>query len=200
MKIISKFKDYYDYLKGIYGEDPKLVLDRTKYYNEELNIYEGSFINKTVKKYVFHIGEYLVEGVVVNGKLLFGKEIEPFETEFPKWRYRWLGRDKYHIQRGNFTYSILKEPKLLGDDSPTWKENCPILLEKGEGDSKDYIHHPILKNYSFNRVFDAEKIWIILSEWLSKNITRNEPQVPVGDDKVRIISAGFDLKTSFRGK
>ena len=30
MKIISKFKDYYDFLQGIYGVDPLLVLDRTK--------------------------------------------------------------------------------------------------------------------------------------------------------------------------
>lgn len=28
MKIISKFKDYYDYLVGIYGEDPLLFFDR----------------------------------------------------------------------------------------------------------------------------------------------------------------------------
>ena len=28
MKIISKYKDYYDYLVGTYGEDPKLILDR----------------------------------------------------------------------------------------------------------------------------------------------------------------------------
>lgn len=28
MKIISKFKDYYDYLVGKYGEDPILVFDR----------------------------------------------------------------------------------------------------------------------------------------------------------------------------
>jgi hypothetical protein len=27
MKIISKIKDYYDYLQGIYGIDEKLVLD-----------------------------------------------------------------------------------------------------------------------------------------------------------------------------
>ena len=28
MKIISKYKDYYDYLSGIYGEDPLKILDR----------------------------------------------------------------------------------------------------------------------------------------------------------------------------
>ena len=27
MKIISKYKDYYDYLQGIYGVDEKLILD-----------------------------------------------------------------------------------------------------------------------------------------------------------------------------
>lgn len=31
MKIISKYKDYYDYLVGIYEIDEKLVLDRTKF-------------------------------------------------------------------------------------------------------------------------------------------------------------------------
>lgn len=31
MKIISKYKDYYDYLQGIYGVDEKKILDRTSY-------------------------------------------------------------------------------------------------------------------------------------------------------------------------
>lgn len=31
MKIISKFKDYYDYLQGIYGVYPKLVLDKREF-------------------------------------------------------------------------------------------------------------------------------------------------------------------------
>jgi len=28
MKILGKYKDYYDYLQGIYDVDPLLVLDR----------------------------------------------------------------------------------------------------------------------------------------------------------------------------
>ena len=28
MKIIDKYKDYYDYLQGIYGQDPLAVYDR----------------------------------------------------------------------------------------------------------------------------------------------------------------------------
>lgn len=38
MKIISKFKDYYDYLIGVYGQDPLKVLDRTKYKTYDKNL------------------------------------------------------------------------------------------------------------------------------------------------------------------
>ena len=37
MKIISKFKDYYDYLLGKYGSDPKCVFDRTKKIETAIN-------------------------------------------------------------------------------------------------------------------------------------------------------------------
>lgn len=32
MKIISKFKDYYDYLQGIYGQDPKATYERSRHF------------------------------------------------------------------------------------------------------------------------------------------------------------------------
>lgn len=80
-------------------------------------------------------------------------------------------------------------------NSPTWKENCPILIEQY---GKKYDKYPILVDYNVNRILSAEKVWLILSEWLGKQITRQEPVVPVGDDKIRIQAAGFDLKTSFR--
>ena len=91
----------------------------------------------------------------------------------------------------------LKKPLLI-KDSPTYKENCPILRSTGNRYKKSYAKHPILKDYGFVRVFKPEEIWIILSEWLGKVITMNEKKVPIGDDKTRILSHGFDLKTSFR--
>lgn len=106
------------------------------------------------------------------------------DSEVSKNEYWYIPNGKY-----NNLY-CLKEPKFLGHKSKTWVEDCPILL----GDNKN----PILKDYNFDKVFKPEKIWIILSEWLGKRITKNEPIVPVGSDKVRILSAGFDLKTSFR--
>ena len=62
----------------------------------------------------------------------------------------------------------------------------------------DIIEYPSLEALGVNKVIDAKDIWLMLSEWLGTRITENEPIVPVGDDKTRIKSAGFDLKTSFR--
>lgn len=42
MKIISKYKDYYDYLSGIYGIDDKKILDRTIY--KPMNYVPDEFI------------------------------------------------------------------------------------------------------------------------------------------------------------
>lgn len=190
MKIISKFKDYYDYLKGIYGEDPKLVLDRTEFNKLQ---YPGNGID------TFYIGDYKIQGYWKDGNIYFGKDVEKFHIEDRG--YWWMSdynknesyvvEDSYHN-----TFSCLKYPKKI-NNSPTYKENCPILKEYRKD---EYIKNPILKEYGFQKVFKAEEIWIILSEWLGRVITMNEKPVPIGDDKTRILSHGFDLKTSFRGK
>ena len=58
--------------------------------------------------------------------------------------------------------------------------------------------YPKLQALEVNKVIPANDIWIMLSQWLSEQLTKNESKVPVGDDKSRILSHGFDLKQSFR--
>jgi len=71
---------------------------------------------------------------------------------------------------------------------------CPILLSINQ--SYKPFHYPILKNFELSKVFPPEKIWIMLSEWLSK---RKDPIIiDKRTDKEKILSNGFDLKTSFR--
>ena len=53
--------------------------------------------------------------------------------------------------------------------------------------------YPIFKEYEFHKVFSAEKIWLLLSEWLGK-----EKEVNNFPDKEKILAHGFDLKSSFR--
>lgn len=195
MKIISKFKDFYDYLQGIYGVDEKLVLDRTNF--TFLDYPHPDFEVSTL-----HIGEWMIQGLWMNSKIHFGEEVKQFTKEFSKsWSFK---PDYYLIENSPYKYFnsyCLKHPMFLGEKSPTWKENYPILLEKRRKyQSSEYIKCPILKEYNVQKILPPEKVWQILSEWLGRQITKNEKQVPIGDDKVRILSHGFDLKTSFRNK
>lgn len=202
MKIISKFKDYYDYLQGIYGVDEKLTLDRTKFYSM-------TYVPSNITVSTLHIGEWMIQGFWSDKSIYFGNQVEQFATKrVPNWLIGdpseyWFIRDhSYSNSRHVYKYiTCLKEPMYLGDKSPTWKWDYPILLLDDLMSAKDdevYIKCPILKEYSVNKMLPAERTWLILSEWLGKQITKKEPVVPVGDDKVRIISAGFDLKKSFR--
>ena len=205
MKIISKHKDFYDYLQGIYGVDEKLVLDRTKFH--PIPYPASNYVRET-----FYICDYRIDGVWIDGKILFGKELEPYslpenKSRFKKYFYSYrhrdqvLGEDKFYSILDSNTYNptyrqVLKEPyKLSGEKSPNIKEECPILKSGGVD---IYDKFPVLKEYNLQSVFLPEELWIMLSEWLGMQITRREKQVPIGDDNVRILSHGFDLKTSFR--
>jgi len=195
MRIISKYKDYYDYLQGVYGTDEKLILDRR-------NGMRGPHIDdKDI--ITLHIGTLMVQGLCYNGTILYGPEIEPYtDTAEPKYfndRKTWPSAEYYHltnlIDAKWKLKHCLKKPKDLGDDSPTWEHNCPILVKRA---TSDYVHYPKLKDFYLTKILPPEQIWQILSAWLGQHVTRNEPICPIGDDKIRIKSAGFDLKTSFR--
>ncbi len=188
MFIVSKFKDYYDFLQGVYGVDEKLILDRTNFVSN---------ISLHYDVITLFIGEYKIQGYIKEGKIYWGKEIEQFSSE-DRWRGI-LGNDNedcYYIKtEKSRDIRILKAPLFLGDKCPTWKKDCPILLEWVKD---DYIKNPILSELNIQKVFPAHDIWLILTDWLSKRITKREPDIPIGDDKTRILSAGFDLKQSFR--
>lgn len=195
MKIISKYKDYYDYLQGIYGVDEKLVLDRrkaehTKYHSEG--------------KHTFVIGDLMVDSFYLNDKFYCG------ESDMIK-----LGgtRNKNERQPNIVSYNI---PFIDSFGRKVTSNVCVTPYGKGRPDNKfdeyaiyeivfrnpysqsEASPYPILENYGIQRVLKPHDIWIELSAWLGKQATKREPEVPVGDDKVRILSAGFDLKTSFR--
>jgi len=177
MKIISGYKDYYDYLMGVYGQDEKLVLDRREYtYIHYTPTYDDV--------YTFHIGEYMIDAFYHDGKFYFGDDIKQFSIKTPSYFSVYENTDNnFVVKVGALNKQCLKEQKYLGDQSPTWKEDCPILLGK-----KDFKKFPILKEYNINN----------LTDWLSKRITKKENNIKSTSDKIKIVSAGFDLKTSFR--
>lgn len=197
MKIIGKVKDYYDFLQGVYGTDERLVLDRTDYTPTK-----PYFSNYEVVR--FCICDLVIEGMYFGGKVLYGSELESISLPDVKYRdgrfYSILNEYKREIK-------ILKVPTKHKDlelrpvfykniteyISPNDKYNCPILIkEYGLGDS--YVKFPILSDYQFHKVFTAHEIWIMLTEWLGR--TKEIPNNQTNQEK--ILSNGFDLKTSFR--
>lgn len=200
MKIISKFKDYYDYFQGIYGMDEKLVLDRTEFY--KLPYIPSNYTIQT-----FWICDYKVQGIFIDGEFLYGKEIDPIHVQLYHPRFRSeknLYYTFYHPDYNNRILEILKFPILFQDlprrknnrgdtiieHNPNTRMNCPILLENNGSFQK----FPILSDYQFHKVFTSFQMWTMLTEWLGreKKIENNQ------SNKEKILSNGFDLKTSFR--
>jgi len=206
MKIISKFKDYYDYLQGIYGIDEKLILDRTKF------VTRYPYTENSVVR--FFICGLVIEGLFRDGKYWYGSELESISTPRKSHKY-WPNNDKYYFVApdmskrypfGGTQSEVLKVPTPFNEWSsmlrsiphrnnyicPNDKYDCPIIISSYVGDG--YEMNPILSEYQFHKVFSAQDIWFMLTEWLGKEKQIKEMRT----DQEKILSNGFDLKTSFR--
>lgn len=194
MLIISKYKDYYDYLAGVYGEDSKLILDRREG-NAKPIIREGVI--------TLFICDKVIQGYFKNNRFYWGKsQLDIISKD--------VSKQPYWMKKNGATHKILRTTEgstrvyedylncnLIEDLRKTnTKNNCPILLSIMNGG--DITNYPSLIALNFAPIITAHNIWDMLSSWLGYQITLNEPDVPIGDDKVRIQSHGFDLKQSFR--
>lgn len=189
MKIISKYKDYYDHLQGVYGVDPIIVLDRTEYYPQPYPPSEYS-------KIALYICDYKVEGIFLKGEYRFGDAIKEFSTDKYISVERNIREKSYAIQghdpsRPWNSIYVLKKPELVEQNSPNEMLSCPILLWVN---SNKYKKFPILKELNLVKLLPAHDIWIMLSDWIGKDRGIINKQT----DKEKIISNGFDLKKSFR--
>lgn len=226
MKIISKYKDYYDYLQGIWGMDERLILDRTLFsttpdYNNKYYQFPH------IELIRFYICGNVVEGIYYQaniesiGRFLFGKDIEDV---IGHWIYttqsKGLSKNDpryYHIKvlglKWNKPFKILKKPTPFYDldhnqekyrkninkaQCPNYFLNCPIIKEtrptEDEFDLSRCEKFPILKDYSMHKVYSAQNMWLMLVEWLGREKTIPNNQT----NTEKIMSHGFDVKTSFR--
>lgn len=196
MKIISKYKDYYDYLVETYGEDPLVILDRRDFAQPDFTGVDMEVIH-------LYICDLHIVGLIKNRKFYYGKAIEPFAIPMKhnsKWINRNPERDIYCVKINNKIEPIIAKPEKCIVNS---KLECPILMSRNlahlyrqKDDIYRYFKFPILSQLGIGSVLEPEKIWMMLTEFLSKkdtfvdNRTNNE----------KIINAGFNLVESFRGK
>ncbi len=191
MKIISRSKDYYDYLQGIYGMDEKIIYKRpvtALYYPTRsqliavflcgLKIY--GYYDEPSKK--FYYGEamkrfgkpYCKRGEEVGNYIILPELRERFGDII------------------NTSVSILPQPDLQKINEKYGEPVCYKPVNFNDITSEPQF--PNLQSIDFNKYMDAKTIWLKISDWLSPK----DIPMPARPDKEKIISHGFDLKTSFR--
>lgn len=217
MKIISPFKDYYDWVAGKYGGgDPRLVYKRTKIEGKNTKnrsmhdivsgrLYQLSTLNadryrQGKSTYNFNVlifcgRQYLVVkvGGVTN---ILSEEKHPDLWEIlnrtPKGIASLLVKhtpiDFYLGKQTQFAENLCKQ------------YNQPVLLIVDDLGAMVSNRIPVLQDVGFASIMSAEQCYQEISHFLG-NVLRENPDTkpPVEiDDKYKIIGAGFDTKTSFR--
>ena len=235
MKIISKFKDFYDYKVAKYGVDEKLVYTRKTYceyfqgffrdINIDYRISESEF-NKNFKDDTKIIDEKNIHNILFIGEKL----IHLFFTENGVYTHFDIKNQEDLRKLTNFEYKkeiTFKDEKKFNIYS-RFKEDWEYLLSYNRKklinfdiDKDDIIlnepmilieligisnHNRYLYTYKFTYnpylsrlgiYLDEDFIWQSLVEFLSNKRSEKEITPNVSNEN-KILSKGFDLKTSFR--
>ena len=247
MKIISKFKDFYDYKVVKYGVDEKLIYNRKTYYdyykilhinilidkNEKVSIEDFSNNLKENIKYFKHnnhnkvliIGEKIVhlffteDGIYTQYDIKNPKSISE-GTIYKYWAYfsdtkeiTFNDGKKFDIHiafaelwNDFFAYDRKKLLSFLNISKEETLFNEPMILIEyvGKIDRKfarfDNSVYKATLNPNLSQMgiyFDEDFIWQSLVEFLSNKRSEKEISPEVSNEN-KILSKGFDLKTSFR--
>ena len=194
MRIISKFKDYYDYLSGVYGIDNKVVyirdskdVDKTK----DFSSFDYRFeVKKDGKEYYIYLEH-----------IWFCDEDFPFITiregfnDYTEWiSYSfeeiedWLN----FLEVKNFVRNeIEKHFQTKSNKKVNTELKSPQIYQIKEKYTTDIL----LKDYGFQRILDAMQAYQRVAMFIAA-----PPDVPqtVPTDIIRFEGKGFDKKTSFR--
>ena len=240
MKIISRFKDFYDYKVTKYGVDEKLVYTRKTYceyfqgffrdINIDYRISEDDF-NKNLKENtkvtdeknihkILFIGEKLIHLFFIENGVYTHLDIKNNEDlrKFTDFEYRkeitFKDGKKFNIYtrfKDDWEYLLSYDRKKLINlniDKDDIILNEPILLieyiGKCNNEKAKRYYSPSLYKFIYNPnlsqmgvYIDEDFVWQSLVEFLS--IKRSEKEIsPEVSDENKILSKGFDLKTSFR--
>src|ERR1019366_5578082 len=95
MKIISKYKDYYDYLQGVYGVDEKIIYERI---DGKKSLYKPVFTPNKLETFVFAICGYIYVVNIYNGKFYFGQDVKIIM----KVRYEGTNYESWYFKNDNY--------------------------------------------------------------------------------------------------
>lgn len=217
MKIISPFKDYYDWIAGKYGGgDPRLVYKRTKIQGQNIKdrviydivsgrSYELSSLN--ANRYRLGKSTYSFNILIFCGRPYLVVKIDGATNILSEEKHPDLWQMLNKTSNG-ITSLLLKSTSIdfyLGKQTQFAENLCkeydqPVLLIiNGLGAVVD-DRIPVLQDVGFASIMSAVQCYQEISHFLG-NVLRESPDTkpPIQvDDKYKIIGAGFDTKTSFR--
>lgn len=222
MKIISKFKDYYDFVAG-HDADPRKV------YVRDARIISPHIKNAPRIDYAEYLSEYFL------GEVWFCDRLYPYVQDIRAnefwWRYEdmpqnvieyiyrlWTDRCRGFIGRqisveGLFDIDLFKIKSKVGHLKPIMhysthrrtykiKMNAAVHAPIAYTWLRDALHPEIVINgrltdLKFNKVVSPSEAFTEIYNW----IPYQEPPMPSDPtDMSRFENKGFSKKTSFRGK
>lgn len=210
MVLISKFKDYYDYLIHQYGKDPNIVWTRKA---SNTNIFK----HESDRRYFIHvyICGYVYDGIYDNGKFYYGEDLLKFNDSDTEHRISYILSKRSDLKKESIVcvkyktihrvQSIYLSTKPYKDIYNTNKEHkSPICIYYRDGLSFDGLYQNRmyenvatdinLSEIGFAKVLPAQEIYLKLVDWL----TPVDEVVDTRTNEEKILTNGFDLKTSFR--
>ena len=226
MKIISKFKDFYDYKVAKYGIDPVLVFDRRQPSGAEILHSLPKPPAEWEKEYgacavvsELYIGNLCVYLFATNDKVYtsydIGQVSDKKSGHFAFQAIRFQDGAEYALpQYGNYDWFWYN--KIKNADFQATRRNRDDIILKSYSDISlllvyhadpnsptrmspkwDFAENPQLS--ALGIYIDPDIVWQNISEYLSqlKSEAETSPSVP---DKAKIDNKGFDEKYSFRPK
>lgn len=227
MKIISKIKDYYDYMQSVYGIDDLVVYDRRECqilnidkivsdYGDEWFKQDKMYWDKPKKTIKYYSSQSLVHKIN-NEKIPFKKNqnieegmIEHFVLEIGFFHY--LFEIERYLDEND---KLVLEYRLLSvkrKDKDHRFSDYPMAIAKvrtrygyffykdddWEIEKKTIKGNPILINTWIPKVIPPNEVWEHLYEYVSS--LNDKDIVDSRTNNEHIESNGFDTKISFRGK
>ncbi len=218
MKLISPYKDYYDFLQGKYGIDEKIIYERIcQSYIQE----KKSFVKTPLYKFdssgqisvmglkqenhpkFFQLAicrklycGYAYKGNFYWGKLGGKKLADLLGKRFSQYHY-FYDKNGKEVDLTNAPWYIYCKPECarhLYATDINEKYNCPVMLIDDGHANKVNIKNVRLLDFGIGQIITPEEMYLKICTFL----TAEKPVMDKRNDREKISGHGFDTKTSFR--
>jgi hypothetical protein len=200
MKIISTYKDYYDFCQGVYGQDEKICYVRGSLENLPLTDPLSDsclFYRVHICGVVYHVFNYKFANYFGEDGAKMVYDMMMKARNYKKWSY---SSDESMIN--NYIRAVNSQrwfnniDKHLSETNVNDKLNLPVYIEQMNYrlDATKTYTNVKLSELNMASILPAHDIFLQIGTFLS----REKPVVDNRDDIAKLESYGFDKKTSFR--